>query len=185
MRRRRLERITIKSNINCFLLFQIKMFFSVSNKVKLKHIKIMPVYMSIEQLGRSCNLTCFELILQLFAYFAFSICLVLKADFGMELENWDVYLPLLLGDFFHIYHSFNRYFRYILQPSYTHLPQSDVTLHRQKCQRGCAFTCLVSLAKYLFYIALDAPQNDPDQKIWRTVGMCCLFLGMFILVKRP
>ena len=145
----------------------------------------MPVYMSIEQLGRSCNLTCFELILQLFAYFAFSICLVLKADFGMELENWDVYLPLLLGDFFHIYHSFNRYFRYILQPSYTHLPQSDVTLHRQKCQRGCAFTCLVSLAKYLFYIALDAPQNDPDQKIWRTVGMCCLFLGMFILVKRP
>ena len=64
----------------------------------------MPLYLTIEQFGRSCNLTCFEVIIQLVAFLLFSIFLVLKVDFHKELDCWDVYLPLLLGDFFHIYH---------------------------------------------------------------------------------
>merc|ERR1712157_330259 len=142
--------------------------------------KSMPVYMSIEQLGRSSNLTCFELILQLVSFLAFSILLVLRHDFNFDLECWDVYLPLLLGDFFHIYHSFNRYFRYILQPNLNQLTCADVVQHRDRFRRGVTFTILASISKYFFYLALaddlNYAEKDPEQKVWRTVGMGCLSL---------
>ena len=68
-----------------------------------------------------------------------------------------VYLPILFGDFFHLYHSFNCFIRFRLRPG----AGLDwwPAYYTGQFVKGFIFTLLVGLAKYFFYKSAEMPDE--------------------------
>merc|ERR1711920_1142155 len=119
-------------------------------------------------------------------FLGFSIMLVLKEDFEIKLSWFDVYLPILIGDTFHLYHTFICFIRLRLQSS--GVWDSVSFPHHQRCQfiKSFVFTLLIGLAKFFFYRSVEQSSigDGMATKRYRTGSMTCLIMAILFLAQR-